>query len=40
MKIILHTKEDKDWYWKNQANIPDAAIIIDAIGKKHKSKGE
>jgi len=40
MKIILHTKTDKDWYWKYVDSFPDATIVIDAIGKKDKSKVE
>ena len=38
MKIILHTKTDKAWYWRYVDSFPDATIVIDAIGKKHKLK--
>jgi len=38
MKIILHTKTDKAWYWKYRDSFPDATIIIDAIGKKSEVK--
>ena len=41
MKIILHTKEDKAWYlWQVEfvKGLPDATIVVDAIGKKYRSK--
>jgi len=40
MKIILHTKADKVWYWRYVDSFPGATIVIDAIGKNDKSKGE